>query len=333
MKAVLMMQAGGVEVLEYQELLEPQIQQGNELKIKIKAAGVNPIDTKVRSLAMFYPDKLPAVLGCDLAGEVVEIGAEVTQFKVGDKVWGCHGGLGAEQGNYAEYTVIDARHVSLMPKTSDFTHAAAAPLVLITAWGALFERGQLKAGETVLIQAGTGGVGHVAIQLAKIKGARVITTVSSEAKAAWVKSLGADEVIIYPEEDVIERTLQLTDGKGVDLSFDTVGGEVLEQCTSLTAHYGRLVTLLSAEGIDLSEARMRNLSLAFELMLTPMIRQLDAARAQHINILNQCAEYIDQKQLQLHLAQVFSLSEAKAAHTAIEAGHTQGKYVLDCVQV
>jgi len=205
--------------------------------------------------------------------------------------------------------------------------------VLITAWGALFERGQLKAGETVLIQAGAGGVGHVATQLAKIQGARVITTVSTPEKAAWVKSLGADEVILYPNENVVERTLQLTNGQGVDLSFDTVGGEVLEQCIPLTAHYGRLVTLLSADGIDLSEARMRNLSIAFELMLTPMLRQLDEARAQQINILNQCAKYIDTKQLQIHLAEVFSLKEAKQAHTAIESGHTQGKYVLDCTAV
>lgn len=166
MKAVIMTKAGSPEVLEYTEIAEPEIMQPTQVKVKIRAAGVNPIDTKVRRMAMFYPDKLPAVLGCDLAGEVVAIGAGVTEFNIGDKVWACHGGLGDEQGCYAEFSVLDQRWLSLMPDIS-FTTAAAAPLVLITAWGALFDRGRLQAGETVLIHAGAGGVGHVAVQLAK----------------------------------------------------------------------------------------------------------------------------------------------------------------------
>ncbi|NOQ17482.1 MAG: alcohol dehydrogenase catalytic domain-containing protein, partial [Methyloprofundus sp.] len=204
MQAIVMVKAGGPDVLEVQSLPEPEINDPNQVKIRIKAAGINPIDTKVRKMAMFFPDRLPAVLGCDMAGEIVAVGANVTQFTVGDKVWACHGGLGAEQGNYAEYTVINARWVVHMPKTGSYITAAAAPLVLITAWGALFERGALQVGETVLIHAGAGGVGHVAIQLAKIKGARGITTVSDQQKAGWAKSGGADEVIMYTQEDVAE---------------------------------------------------------------------------------------------------------------------------------
>lgn len=321
--------AGDISVLEQQELAEPNITKDTEVKIKIQAAGVNPIDTKVRSMAMFYPDNLPAVLGCDLAGEVIEIGAAVTDFEVGDKVWACHGGLGAEQGNYAQFTVIESQYLSAMPKTIDFNTAAAGPLVLITAWGALFDRGRLQAGETVLIHAGAGGVGHVAIQLAKAKGARVITTVSSTEKAEWVKSLGADEVILYTEENVQQRIDQLTQGEGVDLTFDTVGGDVFTESITLTAHFGRIVTLLAVDSVDLSEARIRNLSISFELMLVPMLRNLNQARKQHIKILQQCAEYIDNKQLIIKVAKVYSLADASVVHQLIETGHTTGKYVLN----
>ncbi|MDC9729058.1 MAG: zinc-dependent alcohol dehydrogenase family protein, partial [Methyloprofundus sp.] len=324
MKAIVMTAAGDSSVLALQELAEPKVTKATEVKIKIQAAGVNPIDTKVRSMAMFYPDNLPAVLGCDLAGEIIETGADVTDFKVGDKVWACHGGLGAEQGNYAEFTVIESQYLSAMPNRLDFNTAAAAPLVLITAWGALFDRGRLQAKETVLIHAGAGGVGHVAIQLAKAKGARVITTVSSTEKAAWVKSLGADEVILYTEENLQERVDQLTQGEGVDLTLDTVGGDVFSQSITLTAHFGRIVTLLAVDGVDLSEARIRNLSISFELMLVPMLRQLDKARQQHIKILEQCAQYIDNNQLTIKVAKVFPLAEAKTAHELIEAGHTTG---------
>jgi NADPH2:quinone reductase len=330
MKAIVMTAAGDASVLERQELATPKITKTTEVKIKIHAAGVNPIDTKVRSMAMFYPDNLPAVLGCDLAGEIMEMGSEVKHFKVGDKVWACHGGLGSEQGNYAQITVIDSAYLSAMPKTIDFNTAAAAPLVLITAWGALFDRGRLQSGETVLIHAGAGGVGHVAIQLAKAKGARVITTVSTAEKAAWVKSLGADEVILYTKEKVAERIAQLTQGEGVDLCFDTVGGNVFTQSITMTAHFGRMVTLLAIDKIDLSEARIRNLTLSFELMLVPMLRNLGQARRQHIKILDQCAKYIDNKQLSIKVAKVFPLEEAKAVHQLLEAGHASGKYVLDC---
>jgi len=325
-----MTKAGSSDVLQYTDITEPQITEPQQVKVKIYAAGVNPIDTKVRSMAMFYPDNLPAVLGCDLAGEIIELGSEVTNFSVGDKVWACHGGLGAEQGNYAQTTVIDSQFLSVMPRSLDYSTAAAAPLVLITAWGALFERGRLQAGETVLIHAGAGGVGHVAIQLAKIKGARVITTVSTAEKATWAKSLGADEVILYTEENMQERVNQITQGRGVDLCFDTVGADVFAQSIPVTAHFGRMVTLLALDGVDLSEARLRNLTISFELMLLPMLRQVEGAREKHIEILNACAGYIDDKKLSIKVAKILPLEQAAIAHQLIEAGHATGKYVLDC---
>ena len=328
MQAILMTAVGEADVLTCQELQEPEISTATELKVKLQAAGVNPVDTKVRRHGVFYDQPLPAVLGCDGAGIVVEIGTGVSQFKVGDQVWFCNGGLGREQGNYAGYTVLDERWVSLSPKTFSFIEAAAAPLVLITAWGALFDRGGLQAGQTVLIHAGAGGVGHVAIQLAKLKGARVIATVSSAQKADFVKSLGADEAVIYTPNGFADAVNELTGGKGADLVFDTVGAEVFKESIAATAHFGRLITLLDPGELNLSEARMRNLLIGFELMLTPMLRDLPEARDKHVEILNQCAQWADKGLLKLHVSHQLPLKEAAVAHQLIEVGHTTGKIVL-----
>ncbi|MCL7419295.1 MAG: zinc-dependent alcohol dehydrogenase family protein [Methylobacter sp.] len=329
MKAVLMTEVGGPEVLHLQDMAEPEITNPAQVKIRLKAAGINPIDTKVRGNGLFYPDALPAVLGCDGAGTIVAIGDEVTGFKPGDEVWFCNGGLGKEQGNYAEYTVIDNRWLALKPKTASFTEAAALPLVLITAWGALFERGGLQSGQTVLIHAGAGGVGHVAIQLAKQKGARVITTVSSEEKADFVRRLGADDVIFYRHEDLLERVNSLTEGRGADLVFDTVGPEAFKASIEATAHFGSIVTLLDPGAISLAEARMRNLKIGFELMLTPMLRGLDDARNKQVDILKRCAEWFDQGVLQVNVSHLLRLEQASEAHDLIGAGHMTGKIVLE----
>jgi NADPH2:quinone reductase len=329
MKAILMTAVGGPEVLSLSQIDEPQITSPTEIKVRLHAAGINPVDTKVRRKGLFFPNPLPAVLGCDGAGEVVAVGKAADRFKPGDKVWFCHGGLGREQGNYAEYTVLDQRWAGLMPTTLSFAEAAAAPLVLITAWGALYDRGGLQAGQTVLIHAGAGGVGHVAIQLAKLKGARVITTVGSERKADFVKALGADHVIDYKTEGgFADAVNQLTGGKGCDLVFDTVGPSVFEQSIPATAHFGRLVTILDPGALNWGEARIRNLLIGFELMLTPMLRDLHDARDKQIAMLNQCASWFDQGRLKIHLSEQMAMNDAAKAHKQIEDGHTQGKIVL-----
>jgi NADPH2:quinone reductase len=329
MKAILMTAVGGSDVLQEKEIEQPILTTATQIKVRLHAAGVNPVDTKIRKGGLFYPNaQLPAVLGCDGAGEIIEVGANVSDFKIGDNVWFCNGGLGREQGNYAQFTVIESRWVSLMPKVN-FEIAAAAPLVLITAWGALFERGNLKSEETVLIHAGAGGVGHVAIQLAKIAGAKVITTVSSDEKAEFVKSLGADEVIFYNQTDIAAEVNRLTNGRGADLVFDTVGADVFKLSIPCTAHFGRIVTLLDASNLDLSEARMRNLLIGFELMLTPMLRDLDVERDKHVALLNKCAEFINAGKLKIHVSKVLPLHDAKKAHDLIESGHTIGKIVLE----
>lgn len=328
MKAILMTAIGSPDVLTFKDVDEPEIVQPTQIKVKLMAAGVNPVDTKIRRHGLLFEQALPAILGCDGAGVVVATGASAGRFKVGDKVWFCHGGLGREAGNYAEYNVLDERWASLMPQALSYAEAAALPLVLITAWGALFERGGLQAGQTVLIHAGAGGVGSVAIPLAKIKGARVITTVSTEQKADRVRKLGADEVIFYQQENFVDAVKRMTDGKGADLVFDTVGPDVFKESVGATAYFGRLVTLLDPGAVNLAEARLRNLLIGFELMLTPMLKDLSEARAQQIAILNQCADFADQDLLKPHISAQLPLSETVQAHQLIEAGHVSGKIVL-----
>ncbi|NOT85116.1 MAG: zinc-binding dehydrogenase, partial [Methylococcaceae bacterium] len=168
-----------------------------------------------------------------------------------------------------------------------------------------------------------------AIQIAKLLGVRVITTVSNVEKSEFVKHLGADEVINYRQEDFVARVNELTEGKGADLVVDTVGAEVFKQSIAATAHFGRLVTLLDPGPVDLSEARLRNLLIGFELMLTPMLRNLDIARARQVAMLNHCADWIDQGKLHIHVSQQLPLAQAAKAHSLMDAGHVTGKVVLD----
>jgi NADPH2:quinone reductase len=329
MKAIEMRQTGGPEVLQSVDRPMPVLTQPTAVLVRLAAAGVNPVDTKIRTRGVFVPDGLPAVLGCDGAGVVEAIGDEVKRFKPGDAVWFCHGGLGGPEGNYAQYALVDEAVAQPMPASLDFVHAAAAPLVLITAWEALHDRARLSEGGTVLVHAGAGGVGHVAIQLARLAGARVCTTVSGPEKAEFAHELGAEYVINYREEDLVEAVRDWTEGRGVDLALDTVGPEVLRRTIPAMAHYGDLVTILEpGPDVDWQEVRMRNLRIGFELMLVPMLRNLPEARAHQGEILRRCGQWIDRGELRLEVAETFPLADAAAAHRRIEEGHTQGKLVL-----
>lgn len=328
MKAAVMTAVGDPDVLELQDIADPVIASPTQIKVRIRAAGVNPVDTKIRANGLFYDAKPPAILGCDGAGEIIEIGDRVTRFQIGDNVWFCHGGLGREPGNYAEYAVIEQTEAEFKPARIDWAETAAAPLVLITAWEALFDRARLQAGQSVLIHAGAGGVGHVAIQLAKEAGATVITTVSNAAKADFVRGLGADHVIDYHRQDLLDAVNTLTDGRGVDVALDTVGPATFARTIPAVAHYGTLVTLLDPGTIALAEARVRNLSIAFTLMLTPMLRDLHEAREHHGEILRRCAGWIKSDRLSVHVSHTFPLAQAADAHRLIGEGHVQGKLVL-----
>ncbi|MGE5658910.1 MAG: zinc-dependent alcohol dehydrogenase family protein [Actinomycetota bacterium] len=330
MRAIAFDVPGSPEVLQLQDLPVPTIQKDTEILVKLRAAGVNPIDTKLRRRGTLVQGQTPHILGCDGAGVVTAIGAGVQQFQIGDEVYFCNGGLGGPTGTYAEYTVVDEHFVAKKPTSLSFEEAAAAPLVLITAWESLYDRGRLQAGQKVLIQAGAGGVGHVAVQLAKLQGAEVATTVSSEDKADFVRPLGADLIILYPKTDVVDAVLGWTHGEGVDLAFDTVGGETFYNTIPAVKIYGDLVTILEPDFSlgNLKTARTRNLRISLELMLTPMLEGLAEEQYQQAKILQQSARLIDQNLLKIHVSKTFPLEQAVVAHQELEAGSTIGKLVL-----
>ncbi|WP_041350853.1 zinc-dependent alcohol dehydrogenase family protein [Nitrosococcus watsonii] len=330
MKAIVMTATGGPEVLQLQTLPKPTIRQPGEVLIQLKGAGINPVDTKLRTRGTFYPDRSPTILGCDGAGIVDAVGEEVKNFKKGDEVYFCFGGIGGPEGNYREYAVVDHRFIAKKPKKLSFVEASAAPLVLITAWEALHDRAQIQPEHRVLIHGGAGGVGHVAIQLAKQTGAQVCTTVSSEEKGEFARSLGADHVINYRETDFVEAIMEWTDSKGVDVAFDTVGGETFAKSCGAVAMYGDLVTILQPDAnMNWSTARARNLRFSLELMLTPMHQGLISALEHQTDILHCCAELFDSERLRLHLQQTFPLAEAAAAHRLLEQGGMMGKLALE----
>ncbi len=324
-----MREVGGPAVLQLVERPRPELTGPSDILVRIVAAGVNPVDTKIRSRGPFVPDGLPAVLGCDGAGVVEAVGSEVTRFKPGDEVWYCHGGLGGPVGNYAEYIVLDNHLAQAKPRGIGFAEAACAPLVVLTAWEALNDRARLTAGQTVLIHGGAGGVGHVAIQMARYLGARVCTTVSSPEKADFAHSLGAEYCINYREEDLVEAVMQWTGGRGVDVALDTIGPDVFRRTIPAMAHYGDLVTILDpGPDLDLKEARMRNLRISLELMLTPMLRDLPRARIHQGEVLRRAGNMIDAGTLKIHCSRTFTLADAQEAHKLIEAGHVTGKLAL-----
>lgn len=329
MQAVLMTAPGNPDGLVLSQVPDPQPPQPTEILVRLKAAGVNPIDTKLRKRGTFYPDQMPAILGCDGAGLVEAVGSEVSRFRVGDAVYFCHGGLGGAAGCYAEYAIVDQRFAALKPASLSFAEAAAAPLVLITAWEALYDRARVQAGQTVLVHAGAGGVGHVAIQLAKLQGATVATTVSTPEKADLARSLGAELAILYKQTDFVPAVLDWTQGQGVDVVFDTVGGALLGQSFPAVQVYGDVVTILEPDAAtDWKTARNRNLRISFTLMLTPMLKGLAQAQQDQVKILEQCTRLFDQAQLQIKIGATFGLAEAAAAHRLLELGSMAGKIVL-----
>ena len=330
MRAILMTSAGTSEVLQLRDIPLPPLPSAKHIRVKLAAAGINPLDTKLRSKPAYYPDKLPAILGCDGAGIVEAVGAEVSRFKPGDAVFFCNGGIGDEPGCYAEYTTVHEEYCAAKPATLSMAESAALPLVLLTAWEALVERANLKSGQTVLIHAGAGGVGHIALQLACHLGARVAVTVSDEHKVAIAKNLGAEKIIQYRQQDFVAETLAWTDGRGADVVFDTVGGDTFLRSLQAVRYGGKLVSLLSTplSLADTQLARLRNLSLCYELMLTPQLMKLHDERVRQRRILEQGAQLADAGKLEILLSKTLPFAEAAEAHRLIEQGGVSGKIVL-----
>lgn len=329
MKAVYIEHGGDTATLRVGDLPEARITRDDQVLVRVKAAGVNPIDTKIRSAPERFPVTLPAILGCDAAGVVDAVGAGVHDFAPGDEVYFSQPGFLGRQGTYAEKVAVDAALVAPKPAALSFAEAAAAPLVLITAWEALHDRAGLQPDQQVLIHAGVGGVGHVAIQLARQAGARVVVTVSSDDKAACARQLGAELAIDYRRDDVTAAVLAWTDGRGVDIALDTVGGAVLDSCFACVKPYGDVITILAPTAdTDWSQARSRNVRFSLELMLSPVLLGLEAAKRHQADILSQCTALFDKQLLRILVAERFPLAQAVAAHTCLEQQRPMGKVVL-----
>lgn len=330
MKAILMTAPGSADVLQLRDIPIPGLPSPHHLRIKLAAAGVNPLDTKLRAKPAYYPDKLPAILGCDGAGIVEETGSAVSRFKTGDAVYFCNGGLGDEPGCYAEYTTLHEDYCALKPANLSLQDSAALPLVLLTAWESLVERANLQAGQTILIHAAAGGVGHIAVQLAHHLGARIAVTVGNDQQAGLVHGLGAEKIINYKEQDFVAEILRWTGGNGADVVLDAVGDETFLRSLNATRIGGKLVSILATPlaAADVQLARMRNLSLCYELMLTPQLLKLHDERIRQRKILEQGAQLVEAGQLGVLVSHKLPLENAADAHRLIEQGGATGKIIL-----
>jgi NADPH:quinone reductase-like Zn-dependent oxidoreductase len=298
-------QFGGPEVLQLESVAIPTPGKG-ELLVKIAAAGVNPVDYKIRSGK--YPavkqDKLPFVLGRELAGTVVECGPSASRFANGDAVFAMPA-IG--RGGFAEYAVVKVTEAAPKPASLDVIQAGAVPLAALTAWQGLFKHGNLKAGQRLLIHGGSGGVGHFAIQFAKAKGAYVITTVSAP-HIDFVRRLGADHIIDYKAERFEEVVSE------VDVVFDLVGGEIQERSWQVLKHGGVLVSTLNEPSKEQAEARG-----ARGLRYT-----VSESGADLVAI----GKLIDAGKVKPVVTRTYPFKEAAAAERFLEQEHPAGKVVL-----
>src|SRR4051812_30468898 len=276
MKAMVLREYGAPDVLHFEDVPEPVLRD-TDLLVEVHATSVNPVDTKVRARAS-VPREFPVILGYDVSGVVVRCGARAAQWKPGDEIFAAANLFRA--GANAEFVALDARSAAGKPASLEHARAAGLPLVSQTAWEALHLRARIQPGQTVLIHAGAGGVGHIAVQLAKLHGCRVITTAGRPESLAFCRDvLRADEVIDYRDTDVVERVKALTDGKGVPVAFDTVGGDTLLKCIDCAAVNGQVVTILGANTGDRGQTMLyRNISLHYEFMGIPTAHEIEPDR-------------------------------------------------------
>ena len=306
MKAVRIHAYGGPELLHYEDAPQPQPRL-DDLLIQVRAAAVNPVDWKIREgyLQGFLNHRLPLILGWDVAGTVVEVGPEVTGFKVGDEVY-TRPDI-ERDGGYAEFIAVKASEAALKPATLDSVHAAAVPLAALTAWQSLVDAAQLQAGQTVLIHAAAGGVGSLAVQLAKVRGARVIATASA-VNIGLVADLGVDQFVDYT------RTRFEQAVKEVDVVFDTIGGDTKERSWQVLKPGGILVSVISPP--PEATAAAHGVRSAF-VFIQPSGQQLA-----------QIAQLIDQGRMKPIIHAVLPLSDARQAQVISQGGHARGKIVL-----
>lgn len=327
MNAMIINTYGEDAVFEPSEVAAPAVKPGHVL-VKIAASSVNTVDTMIRTMGKDLPlsPETPAILGMDFTGTVEAVGEGVDGYAVGDEVYGCAGGLADLPGTLAEYIAADANLIAHKPKSLSLREAAALPLVAITAFEGL-QRAGIKAGQKVLVHGGSGGVGHVAVQLARHFGADVYSTGGGDAQLALIERLGATP-INYKTETVEQYVARCTGGTGFDLVFDSVGGGNLLNSFQAAALNGQIATTVSLCELDLSTAHFKGLSLHVVFMLIPMLH--DDKREAHGEILRELAEIVEAGGLKPVLdTERFSLAEAGAAHARLESGKGMGKVVID----
>lgn len=326
MKAMILNTYGGDAEFQLTDLAPPSIKAGQVL-VRVAASSVNTVDTMIRQMGKDLPlsPDLPAVLGMDFAGTVEAIGEGVTHFAPGDEVYGCAGGLADLQGTLAEYMLADARLIAHKPKSLSMREAAALPLVGITAFEGL-QRANVSAGQKVLVHGGTGGVGHVAVQLAKHLGAEVYATVSAEKQLEIIRNYGATG-INYKTENVADYVAKHTDETGFDVVFDSVGGANMSNSFAAAALNGQVVSTVAMLELDLTPAHFKGLSLHVVFMLIPMLH--NHKREDHGAILSKLAEIADAGALKPLLDETaFSLEEVGKAHDRLSSGQATGKVVI-----
>lgn len=309
------------------QLPMPLVQSGQVL-VRIKASGVNPLDTKIRAgKAEHAQQPLPAVLGMDLAGIVEAVGEGVSRFNVGDEVYGMATGIAGTQGSLAQYAAVDADLLALKPRNLDMREAAALPLILITAWEGLVDRAGLQAGQTVLVQGGAGGVGHVAVQIARALGAKVYAT-GSAAQQVTIESLGAT-AIDYRAQSVKEYVAAHTAGAGFDVVYDTVGGATLDASFLAARTYGgHVVSCLGWSTHSLAPLSFRAATYSGVFTLLPLLS--GKGRRHHGDILQQAAQLIEAGSLKPIVDdRHFTLETVHAAHDILESGTARGRLVVD----
>ncbi|MFD9127884.1 zinc-dependent alcohol dehydrogenase family protein [Kitasatospora sp. NPDC059571] len=325
MRAVVLEEFGGP--LRLREIDRPAAGPGQVL-VRIGASGVNPLDTKIRAgRAAHARTVLPAVLGLDLAGTVEQVGPGVEGFAAGDEVYGMTGGVGDLQGSLAEYAAVDARLLARRPAALDVREAAALPLVAITAWEGLVDRAGVRAGQRVLVHGGAGGIGHVAVQLARARGAEVFATGSPRSLAA-VEALGAVP-IDYTATTVDGYVAEHTGGEGFDIVVDTVGGATLDDSFAAARVYtGHVVSALGWGSHSLAPLSFRGATYSGVFTLLPMLT--GRGRAHHGEILTGIAALADAGRLRPRLdPRRFGLDTVAEAHALVESGGAAGKVVVD----
>ena len=326
MKAMIINKYGTDAIFEKTEITKPVLKAG-EVLVKIEASSINTVDTMIKNLGEDLPvsPKAPALLGMDFAGIIEKIADDVENYKVGDEVYGCAGGLADLPGTLAEYIAADSQLIAKKAKNINMKEAAALPLVGITAYEGL-KRAGISAGQKVLVHGGSGGVGHVALQLAKYFGADVYSTGGGDKQLALIEELGAT-AINYKTEKVEDYVQKHTKGNGFDLVYDSVGAANLINSFNAAALNGQVATTVSMCDLDLTIAHFKGLSIHVVFMLIPMLHNYK--REAHGEILKTLTTIIEEGGLKTILDEKeFSLEEVDGAYARLESGHAMGKVVV-----